>query len=74
MSPACGGIGAVAYAYSYVFFTSTVVYALVAGTPNYKDMTRVSDAWRPMLSAIQRRCSLGTGGRGCAAAGPASAG
>src|SRR5260370_24578485 len=31
-----GLFGAVAYAYSYVFFTSTVVYALISGTPNYK--------------------------------------
>ncbi len=40
-----GLAGAVAYAYSYVFFTSTVVYALIAGTPNYKDLTKVFGAW-----------------------------
>lgn len=35
-----GLVGAVAYAYAYayVFFTSTVVYALVAGTRNYDDL------------------------------------
>ncbi len=41
-----GFAGAVAYAYSYVFFTSTVVYALIARTPNYKDMAKVSMDWR----------------------------
>ncbi|MCW2941350.1 MAG: conserved rane protein of unknown function [Actinomycetia bacterium] len=40
-----GLVGAIAYAYCYVFFTSTVVYALVAGTPNYKDLTRIFGAW-----------------------------
>lgn len=33
-----GLVGAVAYAYAYVFFTSTVVYALVSGTRNYDDL------------------------------------
>ncbi|HEY4868308.1 MAG TPA: hypothetical protein VIK45_22670 [Candidatus Dormibacteraeota bacterium] len=36
-----GFFGAVAYAYSYVFFTSTVVYALIAGTPNYAALVKV---------------------------------
>jgi hypothetical protein len=40
-----GLAGAVAYAYSYVFFTSTVVYALIAGTPSYQDLTKVFGAW-----------------------------
>ena len=30
-----GQFAAVAYAYSYVFFTGTVVYALVDGTSDY---------------------------------------
>ena len=42
-----GFAGAVAYAYSYVFFTSTVAYALIARTPNYKDMTKVFGAGSP---------------------------
>jgi hypothetical protein len=40
-----GLVGAIAYAYSYVFFTSTVVYALVARTPNYKALTQIFGAW-----------------------------
>jgi hypothetical protein len=39
-----GFFGAVAYAYSYVFFTSTVVYALIAGTPNYAALVKVFGA------------------------------
>lgn len=37
--------GAAAYAYSYVFFTSTVVYALVAHTPDYHGVTKAFGAW-----------------------------
>ncbi|MEP6851695.1 MAG: hypothetical protein ABJA87_03415 [bacterium] len=40
-----GLFGAVAYAYSYGFFTSTVVYALVAHTPNYEGVTKAFGAW-----------------------------
>jgi hypothetical protein len=34
-----GRVSAFAYAYSYVFFTGTVVYALVDATPDYKVLT-----------------------------------
>jgi hypothetical protein len=40
-----GLVGALAYAYSYVFFTTTVVYALVAGTPNYRALSTIFGAW-----------------------------
>ena len=40
-----GLFGAVAYAYSYVFFTSTVVYALVAHTPDYQAVTEAFGSW-----------------------------
>jgi hypothetical protein len=40
-----GLFGAGAYAYSYVFFTATVVYALVAGTPNYQALADVFGPW-----------------------------
>jgi hypothetical protein len=39
-----GLFGAVAYAYSYVFFTGTVLYALVATTPNYEALAKVFGA------------------------------
>jgi hypothetical protein len=40
-----GLLGATAYAYSYVFFTSTVVYALVARTRDYQALTTVFGGW-----------------------------
>ncbi|MCU1618164.1 MAG: conserved rane protein of unknown function [Modestobacter sp.] len=40
-----GLFGAAAYAYSYVFFTSTVVYALVAHTPDYQGVTTAFGSW-----------------------------
>lgn len=40
-----GLAGAVAYAYSYVFFTSTVVYALVAHTTTYQGVTDAFGVW-----------------------------
>jgi hypothetical protein len=54
-----GFFGAVAYAYSYVFFTSsyvfftsTVVYALIAGTPNYAALVKVFGAWMTVHGLI----------------------
>ncbi len=47
-----GLFGAAAYAYAYVFFTSTVVYALVAGTPNYPTLTAVFGPWMTAHGAI----------------------
>lgn len=40
-----GLFGAAAYAYSYVFFTSTVVYALAADTRDYQGVTKAFGAW-----------------------------
>ena len=40
-----GLVGATVYAYSYVFFTSTVVYALVAPAPDYHAVTTAFGAW-----------------------------
>jgi hypothetical protein len=40
-----GLLGSAAYAYAYVFFTSTVVYALVAHTPDYEGVTKRFGAW-----------------------------
>jgi hypothetical protein len=36
-----GLFGAVSYAYSYVFFTGTVLYALVAHTPDYSALAKI---------------------------------
>jgi hypothetical protein len=40
-----GLFGAVVYAYSYIFFTATVVYALAAGTPTWNALGKVFGAW-----------------------------
>ncbi len=53
--PAIGRLGlggAAAYAYSYVFFTSTVVYALVAHLPDYRGVTAAFGAWMVVHGAI----------------------
>ncbi len=47
-----GLLGATAYSYSYVFFTATVVYALVAGTPNYRALTEVFGPWMTLHGVV----------------------
>jgi hypothetical protein len=47
-----GFLGAIAYAYSYVFFTSTVVYALISGTPNYTALVKVFGVWMTVHGLI----------------------
>jgi hypothetical protein len=47
-----GLFGAVAYAYSYVFFTGTVVYAIVARTPNYAGVTTAFGAWMTVHGVV----------------------
>jgi hypothetical protein len=47
-----GLFGAAAYAYSYVFFTSTVVYALVADLPDYHGVTKAFGAWMVLHGLI----------------------
>lgn len=49
---ALGLFGAIAFAYSYVFFTATVVYALVAGTRNYHDLSNVFGTWMVVHGAV----------------------
>ncbi len=56
-----GLAGAVACAYSYVFFTSTVVYALIARTPSYQDLTRVFGAWMTVHGLIMLAGGLAFG-------------
>jgi hypothetical protein len=47
-----GLFGAVAYAYAYVFFTTTVMYALVAGTSDYRALSRVFGVWMTVHGAV----------------------
>lgn len=56
-----GLAGAVAYAYSYVFFTATVVYALIAGTPDYKALVTVLGAWMTVHGLIMLAGGLAFG-------------
>jgi hypothetical protein len=56
-----GLFGAVAFAYAYVFFTSTVVYALIAGTPDWKALVRVFGAWMTIHGVIMLAGGLAFG-------------
>jgi hypothetical protein len=47
-----GLIGALAYAYTFVFFTSTVVYALVSHTKDWDALTHQLGAWITIHSAL----------------------
>jgi hypothetical protein len=47
-----GLFGALAYGYSFVFFTSTVVYALAADLSNWKAVTHVFGGWFILHGAI----------------------
>lgn len=47
-----GLYGALAYAYSFAFFTGTVVYALAAGSKNWTAVTDVFGAWMTVHGAI----------------------
>ncbi|CAN5463463.1 hypothetical protein BH11ACT8_BH11ACT8_03780 [soil metagenome] len=44
--------GALAYAYSYVFFTSTVVWAIAARTPDWETLGEVFGWWMTVHGAI----------------------
>jgi hypothetical protein len=47
-----GWAGAAAYAYSYVFFTATVVYALVDGTRDFGALSHVLRPWMALHGAV----------------------
>ena len=47
-----GLYGALAYAYSFAFFASTVVYALAAGSKNWTAVTSVFGGWLTLHGAI----------------------
>ena len=47
-----GLYGALAYAYSFAFFASTVVYALAAGSKNWTAVTGVFGGWLTLHGAI----------------------
>jgi hypothetical protein len=47
-----GLVGAVTYAYTFVFFTSTVVYALVNHTHDWSELTTQLGAWLTVHSVL----------------------
>jgi hypothetical protein len=49
---ALGLVGAVTYAYTFVFFTSTVVYALVNHTHDWSELTTQLGAWVTVHSVL----------------------
>ncbi len=53
--------GALAYAYAYVFFASTVVYALVNSTPDFDTLSDEMGAWIPVHGAIMVLAGLAFG-------------
>jgi hypothetical protein len=57
-----GRLSAVAYAYSFVFFTGTVVYALLDGTNDYTALSSELGAWMTIHGAIMVLAGLGFGG------------
>ena len=58
---ALGRISAVVYAYSYVFFTGTVVYALIDGTSDYTALSHDLQPWMTIHGAIMVLAGLGFG-------------
>ncbi len=47
-----GAAGALAYAYSFVFFTGTVLYALVVGSPDYRAVAAAFGIWMTVHGVI----------------------
>ena len=56
-----GQISAVAYAYAYVFFAGTVVYALLDQTSDYDVLSHALQPWMTLHGAIMVLAGLGFG-------------
>ncbi|MBJ7336108.1 hypothetical protein [Mycolicibacterium sp.] len=56
-----GFVSAAAYAYSYVFFTGTVVYAIFHSTNDYAALTKDLGAWMTMHGVVMVLSGLGFG-------------
>jgi hypothetical protein len=56
-----GFVGAVGYAYAFVFFTSTVVYALVEDTPDWNALTDQMGSWITLHSLLMVVAGLAFG-------------
>ena len=58
---ALGLVGTVTYAYTFVFFTSTVVYALVEHTQDWSELTTQLGAWVTIHSVLMVLAGVGFG-------------
>ena len=56
-----GLISAAAYAYAYVYFTGTVIYALANATPDYATLSDALQPWMTIHGAIMVFAGLGFG-------------
>jgi hypothetical protein len=56
-----GQLSSAAYAYSYVFFTGTVVYALADGTSDYNALSHDLQPWMTIHGTIMVLAGLGFG-------------
>lgn len=56
-----GRLAAGVYAYAYVFFTGTVIYALVDGTRDYDALSRDLQPWMLLHGALMVFAGLGLG-------------
>jgi hypothetical protein len=56
-----GQLSAAAYAYSYVFFTGTVIYALADGTSDYNALSHDLQPWMTIHGTIMVLAGLGFG-------------
>jgi hypothetical protein len=64
LGPQIGRLGrfsAIAYAYSYVFFTGTVVYALVNATSDYNTLSRELQPWMTLHGGVMLLAGVGFG-------------
>ena len=56
-----GLVGAAAYAYSFVYFTGTVIYALVRGTPDFATLSDELGIWMTVHGVVMLLGALGLG-------------
>jgi len=56
-----GTVSAIAYAYSFVFFTGTVVYALVKGTRDFEQLGAALSPWMTIHGAVMVIAGVGFG-------------
>ena len=56
-----GAVSAIAYAYSFVFFTGTVVYALVDGTRDFEQLGAALSPWMTIHGAVMLIAGVGFG-------------